>query len=122
VALDFVEGVRYNRLVAEQGHAGAQLTLGFCYANGDGVAKDWAEAVRYCRLAKAQAGALSAVQLAAISAACHLIACSREVAVACCLGCGARRRLKTCAKCHVARFCSIECVLRAWPAHKPKFL
>jgi hypothetical protein len=119
VAQDLVEAVRYYRLAAEQGLAYAQLQLGVCFENGEGVAQDWAEAVRFYRLAAAQSGALCAAQLARVTAACHRIACSREVAVACCLGCGARRKLKTCAKCHVARFCSSECVARAWPAHKP---
>jgi hypothetical protein len=43
----------------------------------------------------------------------------RDVVSKCCLGCGATRRLKTCNKCHVARFCDVECTARAWPAHKP---
>ena len=46
-------------------------------------------------------------------------ASSREVAAACCLGCGTSHQLKKCAKCKVARFCSAECPARAWPAHKP---
>jgi hypothetical protein len=82
--------------------------------------------VRYYRLAAAAVHAdepeLSVVQLAEISAACDRIACSREVAAACCLGCGAQaaqRKLKACAKCRVARFCGSECLARAWPAHKP---
>jgi hypothetical protein len=37
----------------------------------------------------------------------------------CCLGCGARRKLKTCTRCKVAKFCGADCVARAWPAHKP---
>ena len=44
---------------------------------------------------------------------------SREMAAARCSGCGTQHKLKTCAKCHVARFCSNECIARAWPAHKP---
>jgi hypothetical protein len=54
-----------------------------------------------------------------ITAALDQIACSREAAFACCLGCGARRKLKKCAQCRLARFCGTECVARAWPAHKP---
>jgi hypothetical protein len=92
--------------------ADAQIVLGCCFEHGE--AQDWAEAVRYYRLAAAaQANALSAAQLAIVTASCQRIACSREVAATCCLGCGARRKLKTCAKCHVARFCSTERVCRA---------
>ena len=39
------------RQAAEQGHTVAQLALGLMYANGEGVLKDEAEAVRWYRLA-----------------------------------------------------------------------
>ena len=119
VAQDWAEAVLYFRLAAEQGHAGAQTNLGGCFERGEGVAQDVAEAVRYYRLAAAQAGALSSEQLAHITAACERVACDRELAAACCLGCGARRKLKKCSGCKVARFCGAECCARAWPAHKP---
>ena len=120
VALDVSEAARYYRLAAEQGHAGAQFNLGVCFERGEGVAQDVAEAVRYYRLAAAQEDApLSLAQLAEVAAACERLACSREAAAACCGGCGARRKLKRCARCRVARFCGAECVARAWPAHKP---
>ena len=119
MAQDWAEAVRYYQLAAEQGQAVAQVNLGLCFARGEGVAQDWAEVVRYYRLAEAQEGELSAEQLAVITSACDEAARSREVAATCCLGCGARRRLKKCSKCQVARFCSTECVARAWPAHKP---
>ena len=35
------------------------------------------------------------------------------------MGCIATRKLKTCKKCHVARFCGAECQQRTWPEHKP---
>jgi hypothetical protein len=41
-----------------------------------------------------------------------------DVVSACCVGCGAVRKLKTCSKCCVARFCDRECSTRVWPAHK----
>ena len=119
VAQDWAEAARYFRLAAAEGDADAQCNLGVCYERGEGVAQDWAEAVRCYRLAAAQADVLSSEQLVHITAACERIACDREVAAACCLGCGARRKLKTCARCHVARFCGADCVARAWPAHKP---
>jgi hypothetical protein len=119
VPQDWAEAVRYYRLAAGQGHARAQFTLACCLDKGEGVAQDLAEAVRYYRLAAAQASALSSEQLATTTAACDRIACSREVASACCLGCGARRKLKKCAQCQAARFCGSDCARRAWPAHKP---
>jgi TPR repeat protein len=42
----------------------------------------------------------------------------RDAVSACCVGCGAVRKLKTCSKCRVARFCDMECTARMWPAHK----
>jgi hypothetical protein len=42
----------------------------------------------------------------------------RDVVSACCVGCGAVRKLKTCSKRRVARFCDTECTARMWPAHK----
>jgi hypothetical protein len=42
----------------------------------------------------------------------------RDVVSACCRGCGAVRKLKTCFKCCVARFCDRVCSARMWPAHK----
>jgi TPR repeat protein len=119
VAQNWAEAVRYFRLAAEQGVADAQYHLGICFEHGKGVAQDLAEAVRYYRLAAAQAGALSSARLADVTAAFDRLACSRELASACCMGCGAQRKLKKCAQCHVARFCGTECVARAWPSHKP---
>ena len=43
-----------ERLGPRQGHAGAQFNLGLMYANGAGVLKDDAEAVRWYRLAADQ--------------------------------------------------------------------
>ena len=49
----FTKAEKY-RLAAEQGDAEAQFNLGVMYANGDGVPKDEAEAVRWYRLAADQ--------------------------------------------------------------------
>ena len=54
---DEAEAVRWYRLAADQGNAGAQLNLGFMYASGEGVLKDEAEAVRWYRLAADQGNA-----------------------------------------------------------------
>ena len=40
VLKDDAEAVRWYRMAAEQGHAGAQYNLGSMYANGRGVLKD----------------------------------------------------------------------------------
>ena len=48
---------------ADQGDARAQLILGFKYANGGGVLKDEAEAVRWFRLAADQGDARAQLQL-----------------------------------------------------------
>jgi len=41
------EAVRWCRLAAEQGHKLAQLTLGDCYSDGDGVPKDYTKAIEW---------------------------------------------------------------------------
>ena len=40
---DASEAVRWYRKAAEQGDDGAQLALGVCYVNGEGVGKDLAQ-------------------------------------------------------------------------------
>jgi hypothetical protein len=57
VPQDEVEGVRYYKLAAEQGHSMAQFNLGVCFERGQGVAQDWLEATRYYRLAAEQGDA-----------------------------------------------------------------
>jgi TPR repeat protein len=69
-----------------------------------GARADPAEAVRWFRLAVAQG-----------HAGAHCMLCDSV----CCMGCGAARKLKTCRKCKVARFCGPECVRRARAEHKP---
>lgn len=57
-ALDnFVEAARWFRMAAEQGHAEAQVELGYIYAEGQGVSQDHVEAVRWFRLAAEQGNA-----------------------------------------------------------------
>ena len=46
--------MRWYRLAADQGHAGAQYNLGWMYDKGYGVPEDDAEAVRWYRLAADQ--------------------------------------------------------------------
>ena len=46
--------INWYRKAAEQNYAWAQCNLGVCYANGQGVAKDEAEAVKWYRKAAEQ--------------------------------------------------------------------
>jgi TPR repeat protein len=48
---DYVEAVKWYRMAAEQGHAGAQYRLGAMYSNGYGVPKDGVETVTWYRMA-----------------------------------------------------------------------
>ena len=48
------EATRLYRLAAEQGHATAQYNLGWCYANGTGVAQDYRAAMAWYRRAAEQ--------------------------------------------------------------------
>ena len=95
-----------------QGDAEAQSLLATLYSVGLGVAQDFVEAARLLRLAAARGDATAADELKALAG-------ERACASACCAGCGARRKLKTCERCKVARFCDVACVRKAWAEHKP---
>jgi TPR repeat protein len=107
-----------------------QYMLGECYERGNGVPQDAARAVHCYRIATVlRAAAIDGDEddkvldvIQASTLACARLAQSRELAAACCLGCGETRKLKTCARCRVARFCCTECVREAWVAHKPMCL
>ncbi len=51
---DYATALKEWRPLAERGHAGAQVLLGGMYARGEGVPKDYTEALRWYRLAAAQ--------------------------------------------------------------------
>jgi TPR repeat protein len=112
VAQDYVEAARLLRLSAAQGFALAQCNLGKLYADGAGVAQDYVEAARWL-WPSAQQGLGEASDLL------EALSCERAYVSACCMGCGATRKLKACAKCKVARFCTAECQRRTWAEHKP---
>jgi TPR repeat protein len=57
VRQDFTEAVKWWRLAADQGHAGAQYNLGLMYEKGQGVRQDYAEALKWYRLAADQGDA-----------------------------------------------------------------
>ena len=46
--------MKWYRKAAEQGDANAQLWIGYCYENGDGIVKDKAEAIKWYRKAAEQ--------------------------------------------------------------------
>lgn len=46
--------MKWYRKAAEQNDADAQYNLAICYARGDGVAEDWAEAYKWLSLAARQ--------------------------------------------------------------------
>ena len=48
---------------AKQGNAGAQFMLGLCYANGEGVAKDYVEGMKWYRKAAEQGDAVAQFML-----------------------------------------------------------
>ena len=50
---DYVTAAQGYKIAAAQGNAGAQYNLGTMYSNGEGVAQDHAEAVKWFRLAAA---------------------------------------------------------------------
>jgi TPR repeat protein len=112
VAQNYAEAARLYRLAAEQGYANAQCNLGVFHSSGVGVPRDLVEAGRLGRLAAAQGVANAQTLLAILS---H----ERAYVSACCMGCGATRKLKTCSKCNVARFCGAECQRSTWTEHKP---
>ena len=53
VPQDYKEAVRWYRLAAEQGHAGAQVNLGGMYKTGKGVTKDYVHAYTWYSIAAA---------------------------------------------------------------------
>jgi TPR repeat protein len=154
VRQDHAEAVRLFRLAADKDHANAQHNLALCYDKGESVPQDYPEAARLYRLAAKQGymnshlalgillveGVPGKLPAAPREAALHLATAAqqtddapvhtwaltvlsahaheREVVAACCIGCGATRKLKLCTRCHVAGFCGKECLARTWPVHK----
>jgi TPR repeat protein len=63
VTEDFHEAVRWYRLAAVQGHAGAQSNLGSQYFDGRGIPQDYVEASNWFRLAAVQGRSNAQVNL-----------------------------------------------------------
>ena len=51
---NYTEAVKWYRKAADQGHAGAQKSLGYCYHMGKGVTQSYSEAVKWYRKAADQ--------------------------------------------------------------------
>jgi TPR repeat protein len=122
VPQDLGEAARFYRLAADQQYPPAQLGLGVMLIGVVAVdervptdpragAKLLAQVVQ-CEGAEYEQLRLQALELL------RQHADQREVVAACCIGCGASRGLKTCDRCHVARFCSAACMRQMWPTHK----
>ncbi len=60
---DYATALQLYRPLAEQGHMLAQFSLGYMYANGEGLPRDFAEAVRWYRKAADQGNAAAMVNL-----------------------------------------------------------
>jgi uncharacterized protein len=65
---DYVTALRIWRLLAEQGDAGAQFSLGWMYRNGQGVPQDYKTAVKWYGLAAEQGNARAQANLGAMYA------------------------------------------------------
>jgi TPR repeat protein len=122
VPFDRAEAERLYQLAAHCGFA-RSLTpaffatmCGFIADNSHGMAPAAAPDLTYYAVYSLNIAA----RLGNSAAAEHLqsLAGRRDVTSTCCVGCGASRKLKTCSKCRVARFCDMECTTRMWPAHK----
>jgi TPR repeat protein len=120
VPLDRAEAERLYQLAAESG-SGSALACAFVGTLNDEIVapRRIAHAAALVRTRNAVYGLNLAARLGDSAAAEHLasLARRRDVVSACCVGCGAVRKLMTCSKCRVARFCDMDCVARMWPAH-----
>ena len=63
VPQNYAEAVKWYRLAADQGDAGAQYNLGVMYDQGRGVPQNYAEAVKWYRLAADQGDAIAQYNL-----------------------------------------------------------
>jgi len=120
--------VQWYRKAAEQGFAKAQYNLGVKYANGQGVKRDHAEAVRWYRKA-AEQGLVSAVSAlnpssagavssnASPSTPKAIVPATGRVCSNCGIGeGGGGAALKPCSRCKVALYCGRDCQVQHWKA------
>jgi TPR repeat protein len=122
VPLDRAKAERLYQLVA-RGSSTHGLTSTAIRTLDDAIAgpsHGMAPAVALERIRNVVYGLNLAARRGDSAAAEHLASLSgmRDVTSACCVGCGASRKLKTCSKCSVSRSFDTECTARMWPAHK----
>jgi TPR repeat protein len=118
---DPAEAARLYAMAAEDGTAAqAAFNTAKQLLPDKGLAPDLPSAAAWTRTRHAVHQLNLAVRLGHVAATRQLevLAGRCDVVSACCVGCGAVRKLKTCSKCCVARFCDRECSERMWPAHK----
>jgi TPR repeat protein len=113
VSQDYAEAARLWGLAAARGNTLAQYELGCLYTKGKGVSQDFVEAARLWRLAVARGDVNARKALTELSG-------ERAYVSACCMGCGATRKLKPCAKCNTAIFGGAACARRSSAEHKPR--
>jgi TPR repeat protein len=123
VPLDRAEAERLYQLAARSGSAHTLSTSAFIGFLDDlvaGAPRGMAPEIALERTRDAVYYFNLMARLGDRAAAKHLasLAGRRDVTSACCVGCGASRKLKLCNKCRVARFCDMECTTRMWHAHK----
>jgi TPR repeat protein len=118
---DPAEAARLYALAAEGGTSAQEAFDQAMYVLPDqSLAPDMPSGAALARTRHAVCRLNLAARLGHAAAALQLevLAGRRDVVSACCVGCGAVRKLKMCNKCRVARFCDMECTTRMWPAHK----
>jgi TPR repeat protein len=128
VRKDVVEGVKWYKKAAEQGHAVAQFNLGICYDNGNGVKKDREEAARWFKKAADQGDVKAQKCLEDLKQAGVRITTGMELMIPnpnesakkeLCGWCGGLLRKNLwCSGCKKVAYCGADCQKKAWPKHK----
>jgi TPR repeat protein len=118
---DPVEAARLYALAAEGGASGEKaFDEAMAVLPDQRLVSDALPTAALARTRRAVYSLNLAARLGHVTATQQLetLAGRRSVVSACCVGCGAVRKLKLCNKCRVARFCDVECTVRMRPAHK----
>lgn len=74
IKIDKEETARWYLRAAAQGHQEAQLEIGYCFFNGEGVAQNYDEAIKWFRQAAEQGSPYAICQLSI----CHFAGCGVE--------------------------------------------